>query len=116
MNNKNYSPFVWFVLGFGIFVFTRMSKLVPTIPVAILIAPVFILRFNRTQPVRRGNLLTLAGFYLSINIGLWWLYETATVFNAVKIFLLAVLYFLPYMIDGYKRNLRKIGSPQGLPR
>jgi apolipoprotein N-acyltransferase len=49
--------------------------------------------------VRRGNLLTLVGFYLSINIGLWWLYESATVFNAVKIFLLAVLYFLPYMID-----------------
>jgi apolipoprotein N-acyltransferase len=76
-----------------------MSKLVPTIPVAILIAPIFILRFNRTQPVRRGNLLTLVGFYISINIGLWWLYESATVFNAVKIFLLAVLYSLPYMID-----------------
>jgi apolipoprotein N-acyltransferase len=114
MNNKNYSPFVWFVLGFGIFVFTRMSKLVPTIPVAILVAPVFILRFNRTQPVRRGNLLTLAGFYLSINIGLWWLYETATVFNAVKIFLLAVLYFLPYMIDRrMQEKFKKNGISSG---
>ena len=114
MNNKKYSPFVWFVLGFGIFVFTRMSKLVPTIPVAILIAPVFILRFNRTQPVRRGNLLTLVGFYLSINIGLWWLYESATAFNAVKIFLLAVLYFLPYMIDRrIQEKFKKNGFSSG---
>jgi apolipoprotein N-acyltransferase len=99
MNKKNYWPLAWFILGFGIFVFTRMSKLVPTIPIAILTAPVFILRFSRTQPVRRGNLLTLFGFYLSINIGLWWLYETNTLFNAVKILLLALLYSLPFMID-----------------
>jgi apolipoprotein N-acyltransferase len=99
MTKKNYLPFVWFVLGFGIFVFTRMSKFVPTIPVAILIAPVFIMRFSRTQPVRRGNLLTLLGFYLSVNIGLWWLYEYNVVFNGVKILLLALLYSLPFMID-----------------
>jgi apolipoprotein N-acyltransferase len=99
MKMKNYWPLAWFVLGFGIFIFTRMSKLVPTIPIAILIAPVFILRFSRTQPVGRGNLLTLFGFYLSISIGLWWLYETNTLFNAVKILLLALLYALPFMID-----------------
>jgi len=99
MKKKSYWPLVWFILGFGIFVFTRMSKLVPTIPIAILIAPVFILRFSRTQPVRRGNLLTLFGFYLSINIGLWWLYETNTLFNVVRILLLALLYALPFMID-----------------
>ncbi len=99
MYKKSYLPLIWFILGFGIFVFTRMSKLVPTIPIAILIAPVFILRFSRTQPVRRGNLLTLFGFYLSINIGLWWLYETNTLFNAVKMVLLTLLYSLPFMID-----------------
>jgi len=99
MKKKNYWPLAWFILGFGIFVFTRMSKLVPTVPIAILIAPVFVLRFSRTQPVRRGNLLTLFGFYLSINIGLWWLYETNTLFNAVKILLLTLLYSLPFMID-----------------
>jgi apolipoprotein N-acyltransferase len=99
MKEKNYLPLVWFILGFGIFIFTRMSKLVPTIPVAILIAPIFILRFSRTQPVRRGNLLTLLGFFLSINIGLWWLYESNTLVNVVKILLLAVLYALPFMID-----------------
>jgi apolipoprotein N-acyltransferase len=115
MNRRSYLPVVWFVLGFGIFVFTRMSKLVPTIPVAILIAPVFILRFNRTQPVRRGNLLTLVGFYLSINLGLWWLYESNTLFNVVKILLLAVLYSLPYMVDRWMHErFKKNGISSGL--
>ena len=105
MNKKSYLPLVWFVLGFGIFIFTRMSKLVPTIPIAILIAPIFILRFIRTQPTRRGNLLTLLGFILSINIGLWGLFDlgdgfSSVAFNLIRSSLLAVLYFLPYMIDG----------------
>ena len=99
MKKNNHWPLAWFILGFGIFIFTRMSKLVPTIPISILIAPVFILRFTRTQPVGRGNLLTLFGFYLSLNIGLWWLYELNTLFNAVKILLLAILYSLPFIVD-----------------
>lgn len=111
MIKKSYWPLAWFILGFGIFIFTRMSMLVPTIPVAILIAPVFILRFSRTQPVRRGNLLTLLGFYLSINIGLWWLYETNTLFNAVKILLLALLYSLPFMID---RPIHEMFTKKGI--
>jgi hypothetical protein len=68
MSKHNALGVAWFVLGFGTFVFTRMSAIVPTIPIATLIAPVFILRFSRTQPARRGSLLTLLGFVLSINI------------------------------------------------
>jgi apolipoprotein N-acyltransferase len=104
MKRRRYAPLVWFVLGFGIFMFTRMSKIVPTIPVAMLIAPVFILRFARTQPARRGILLTLVGFLLSINIGLWGLFDLdggafILIYSIVRSSLLAVLYFLPYMID-----------------
>ncbi len=104
MNKRSYAPLAWFILGFGIFMFTRMSKMVPTIPVAMLIAPVFILRFTRTQPARRGILLTLVGFLLSINIGLWGLFDLdggafILVYSIVRSSLLAVLYFLPYMID-----------------
>jgi apolipoprotein N-acyltransferase len=96
------------------FAFTRMSKLVPTVPIAILVAPVFILRFSRTQPVGRGNLFTLLGFYLSINIGLWWLYEANTLFNAVKILLLALLYALPFMIDRpIHEKFKRIGINSG---
>ena len=75
MTKYNKLSILWFFLGFGIFVFTRLSKLVPTIPIAILIAFVFILRFSRTQPAKRGIWLTLLGFILSINIGLWGLFE-----------------------------------------
>ena len=104
MKRRRHAPLAWFVLGFGIFMFTRMSKIVPTIPVAMLIAPVFILRFTRTQPARRGILLTLVGFLLSINIGLWGLFDLdggalILIYSIVRGSLLAVLYFLPYMID-----------------
>jgi apolipoprotein N-acyltransferase len=115
MKNNKFWPVVWFILGFGIFIFTRMSKLVPTIPIAILIATVFVLRFSRTQPVGRGNLLTLFGFYLSINIGLWWLYESNTIYNAVKILLLTLLYSLPFIIDRpIHEKFKKNGISSGL--
>ena len=112
MKKKNIWSLVWFVFGFGIFVFTRMSKLVPTIPIAILIAPIFILRFSRTQPVGRGNLFTFLGFYTSISFGLWWLYETNTLFNIIKILILALLYALPFMIDRplYERLSKNKGA------
>jgi apolipoprotein N-acyltransferase len=81
-----------------------MSKILPTVPVAILIAPIFILRFSRTQPAGRGSLFTLLGFILSINIGLWGLFDLqdgalSLSFNLFRSSLLAVLYFLPYMVD-----------------
>jgi apolipoprotein N-acyltransferase len=104
MKKNNYLSVVWFVLGFGIFIFTRMSNLVPTIPVTILIAPIFILRFIRTQPARRGILLTLLGFLLTINIGLWGIFDmggelSSLLFDLIRSTLLAVLYFLPFMAD-----------------
>ena len=103
MSKKNYS-FILFLLGFGIFMFTRRSEIVPTIQVAILIAPIFILRFIRTQPAKKGILLTLLGFLLSMNIALWGLFELSDssmmlIYNLTRSSLLAILYFLPYMID-----------------
>lgn len=95
---------LWFVLGFGIFMCTRLSKVLPTIPVAILIAPLFILRFIRTQPAKRGIWLTLLGFLLSMNIALWGLFElddasTMAMYSIIRSSLLAILWFLPFMID-----------------
>ncbi len=104
MSKNNYLSIVWFVLGFGIFIFTRMSKLIPTIPIAILIAPIFILRFIRIQPAKRGILLTLLGFLLTINIALWGIFDmggdtASLIFNVIRSTLLAILYFLPFMAD-----------------
>lgn len=102
--SKKLTGLLLFLLGFGIFMFTRRSEIFPTIQVAILIAPIFILRFIRTQPRTRGILLTLLGFLLSMNIALWGLFDmdngsVTLAFNILRSSMLAILYFLPYMID-----------------
>lgn len=93
-----------FFAGFGLFMFTRLSNLIPSLPVVILIAPIFILRFIRSQPTQRGIWLTLLGFLLSFNIALWGLFKfdnasLAAVYSLVRSSLLAVVWFLPFMVD-----------------
>ena len=101
---KKYESIILFVLGFGIFMFTRRSEILPSIQIAIVIAPIFILRFIRTQSTTKGIFLTLLGFFLSMNIALWGLFTSkdagaVMMFNIVRSSLLAILYFLPYMTD-----------------
>ena len=84
--------------------FTRLSKLFPLIDIAILIAPIFILRFIRTQPRKRGIWLALLGFILSLNIALWGLFEfdekwMTIVFGFIRSTILAIIWFLPFMLD-----------------
>lgn len=93
-----------FLLGFGLFTFTRRSELVPTIPATIVVAPIFILRFSRSQPIRRAWVLTFLGFLLSMNVALWGLFGLtddilAVVMNVLRSTLLALMYALPYFID-----------------
>lgn len=104
MNLKKCLPAVYFFLGFGIFMFTRLSKLVPFIDIAILVAPILILRFIRTQPAKRGIWLTLLGFILSMNIALWGLFGfdelwMTVVYGFIRSTLLAFIWFLPFMLD-----------------
>lgn len=104
MISKKHLPIIYFFLGFGIFMFTRLSKLVPSIGIAIIIAPILILRFIRTQPAKRGIWLTLLGFIWSMNIALWGLFEfdeawMTIVFGLIRSTLLAIIWFLPFMLD-----------------
>jgi len=104
MKLKKYQTLILFILGFGIFMFTRRSELFRTIQVAIIIAPILILRFSRTQRALKGILLTLLGFTLSMNIALWGLFQGSNeiqilMLNIIRSTLLAILYFLPYMVD-----------------
>ncbi len=97
---------ILFILGFGIFMFTRRSEIVPTISIAILIAPIFILRFIRIQPTGLGILLTFLGFLLSMNIALWGLFDVSdqsaeVIYSLIRSSLLAVLYLIPYVIDRF---------------
>ena len=95
---------LYFILGFGFFMFTRLSNLVPSIAIAIVIAPILILRFIRTQPAKRGIWLTLLGFILSMNIALWGLFkfdnQMMTIsFGLIRSTMLAIIWFLPFAID-----------------
>jgi apolipoprotein N-acyltransferase len=102
MKKKDYMPVMWFLLGFGLFMFTRSTMYVP---IALVLAPVFILRFARTRrKPGKANWLTLLGFVLSVNIALWGLRDTGDIapsllVNLVMNSLLALVLALPYIAD-----------------
>jgi hypothetical protein len=60
-----------FLIGFGLFMFTDRSEILPSTLEMIVIAPIFILRFSRNLLPRRAMALTTFGFVLSLNIALW---------------------------------------------
>ncbi len=93
-----------FVAGFGLFMLCRRSDFLPYMPVMIIVAPVLILRFSRTQPLLRSMVLTTLGFVLAFNIALWGVFDMgdptlSLVFNAVRSTIIALYYALPYVID-----------------
>jgi apolipoprotein N-acyltransferase len=95
---------VWFIAGFGIFMFSRASNFIPFIGAAIIIAPIFIVRFMRTQSAKKGIFLTLLGFGLSLNIAMWGLFELGDqiitiIFSLVRNSILAILFSIPYVAD-----------------
>ena len=104
MKTEKLHPLILFILGFGGFMFTRLSNVVPFIGIAIMIAPILILRFSRILPRKKAIWLTLLGFVLSLNIALWGLFRVeelwiTIVFGAIRSTLLALVWFLPFMFD-----------------
>ena len=103
---NNNLPYVWFFLGFGLFMFTRSTLFVP---ISIVLAPIFILLFMRSQKPGKGIMFTLLGFCLSITIALWGLFDfgddTFTlIFNLIRSVLLAIALALPYIADRLMYN------------
>lgn len=93
-----------FVAGFGLFMLCRRSDFLPYVPAMIVVAPILILRFSRTQPPLRSMLLTTLGFVLAFNIALWGVFDMgdptlSLVFNLVRSTIIALYYALPYVID-----------------
>ena len=107
MTKHKYLPVLWFLLGFGIFMLSRASSVIPFIiprGMAMIIAPIFILGFIRSQTTKRGILLTLLGFLLSFNIALWGLFDdgdefSMMLFSLVRSSVLAILFLFPYIMD-----------------
>jgi len=94
-------PIVWFFIGFALFIFTRT---VSFFPLAIVVAPLFVLRFMRTQKAVNGILLTLLGFTISLTISLWGLFSFedkafSLLFNTIRSLLIAIVLSLPYIAD-----------------
>jgi len=75
--------------------FTRSTLF---IPLAIVLAPIFILVFLRSQQPGKGILFTLLGFCLNITIALWGLYGVL-IFDLIRNLVLAILLALPYIAD-----------------
>jgi len=101
MSKDDYMSIAWFFAGFTLFVFTRT---VTFIPWAIIIAPIFILRFIRMQKPVKGILLTLLGFTMSLTISLWGLFSFedsafSLLFNTIRSLLIAIILSLPYIAD-----------------
>ncbi len=86
------------------FMSTRASHFIPHWGPAIIIAPIFILAFGRSLSTKQGNLLTVLGFILSLNIAMWGLYDlgdgtTTIILNVVRSSIQATLFSLPYIAD-----------------
>ena len=101
MPKAGYMPILWFFIGFALFIFTRT---VTFIPLAIVVAPLFILRFLRTQKAVKGILLALLGFTVSLMMSLWGLFSFedkafSLFFNTIRSLLIAMVLSLPYIAD-----------------
>lgn len=105
----NYKSWLLYFGGFVFFTFTRLSRILPTIPVTIVLSFILILRFSRTCKSKTSTLLIFSGFLVSINVALWGMFDTSSLFfNIIRSSLLALLYFIPFWLD--KKLYKKFGN------
>ena len=99
MNKKSTINILWFLIGFGLFYFTRTTTFVP---IAIALAPVFIIRFILISKPVKGILLTTLGFILVMQFNFVvpakFDNEILFVFSFLRSFLLGIVLALPYII------------------
>jgi apolipoprotein N-acyltransferase len=92
--------YLWLALAILLFAFGNVRW---TIPLAAWLFPVFMLRFVRTQPLRRGILLVLLASVLELAIELQGFFPLSGALNYLAPIGLGVgfgvLYILPYLID-----------------
>ena len=98
MKATNYSKLIWFIIGFGLFFFTRTSSF---IPIAIALAPIFILRLSKSQKPLKGILITVAGFILILEINFWTPIDFSSpfpfIFSFIRSLVLGIVLSLPYI-------------------
>lgn len=105
MKNNNVRNIILSLSGFGLFMFTRYHFLTPTIPIAIIIAPVFIMRLLRSiEPSRKAVLISFLGFFISLNLGGWGGLFGNLVASLVANSITAIVVAIPFVIDRLSYN------------
>jgi apolipoprotein N-acyltransferase len=89
-----YLPYLWLAIAFLFAVFAQAKA---AIPLAAWLAPIFLLRFVRSQKVLRGMLLTYLVTVAAFVIGNWNLSEPLVVYPLGVVFGLLTLF--PYLAD-----------------
>jgi apolipoprotein N-acyltransferase len=108
MKDISYPKLIWFIIGFGLFYFTRTSSF---IPIAIALAPIFILRLSKSQKPFKDILITVAGFILILEINFWTSIDFASPFpfilNFIRSLLLGIVLSLPYIATRFLQTQHK---------
>lgn len=105
---QDWLSYLWLALGILLFAFATPRW---TIPLAAWLAPVFLLRFVRTQPLLRGMLLLLLAGVLMQAVALQGVLPYSGVFYYLTVFGTVIVGFLPpYLLD--RVLARRLG---GLP-
>jgi apolipoprotein N-acyltransferase len=100
--------YLWLALGIVLSAFVLPRW---TIPLAVWLYPIFLLRFVRTQPLLRGMLLLLLASTLVPVFELQGVLLASGVFYYLNVFGGAVLGFLPYLLD--RLLARRLGGLLG---
>ena len=95
-NKQDRLSYLWLALGIALLPFSAFEW---AIPLAAWLAPVFLLRFVRTQPLLRGLLLVLLANALVWGFALPGLLIISGSLYYLIVFIVGVLFTLPYLID-----------------
>ncbi len=106
-NQRDRLSSLWLALGIVLLPFSMPNW---TIALAAWLAPVFLLRFVRTQPLLRGMLLVLLANVLVYTLKVFVMYPLGAISDLIIAFGLGVIITLPYLLD--RVLARRLG---GLP-
>ena len=97
-SQKNYIPMLWFAIGFGSFIFTKVGNY---IPIALPLAAVFIVRFSRSQKPFTAILLMALGFPLAGAASQLYLGGPAfqVIFNIMQLIVKGLCFMIPFALD-----------------
>ncbi len=95
---NQYKPLLWFLVGFGAFIFTRVGNY---IPLALTFAAIFILRFSRSQKPLRSILLMALGFPLAGMASQLSLQGSSfqIIMNIMQLIAKGLCFMIPYALD-----------------